>query len=148
MARGEIHLDEAFKTPITGKLKAGKSKIEIPGSKPSREKISKQVIAKDKSSACRQGVSRQAKGPASSVPGKSCRGKAFELRIRRPEDQKAEGSRRPGKILAGKASLPARPGPSKFRARQGRTPRQDRRPARFHYLQHSAAAPAQRQPVV
>ena len=48
MARGEIHLDEAFKTQITGKLKAGKSKIEIPGSKPSREKISKQVIAKTK----------------------------------------------------------------------------------------------------
>ena len=103
------------------KLKASKIKIEIPGSKPSWEKTSRQVIAKTKTALAgkaRAGKPRARQAPSrQGLPGEDVQA----------NDQKPEGRRLgSGKILAGKAS----------------------RPARCHRPQHSAAAPAQRQPVV
>ena len=100
--------EQAYASPASSK--AGKIRIEFPGSEPSWEKTSRQVI--DKDSACRQGASRRAKGPTSSALTRLAgRRLDTKLTIRR---QKTEGWA-PGKILPGRpVEAPARVAPGKL----------------------------------
>jgi len=127
MARGEIHLDEASKTQYYRQAQSRQDQDRDSGKQAFLGEDLQASHRQDKDSVCRQGASRQAKGPASSVPGKACREKAFELRIRRPEDQRPKGCGGPASPFAGKASHPARPlpegpGPGKTWSRQELVP--------------------------
>ena len=131
MAGGEIHLWDTFKTQvsskdylpgidlrITGKLKAGKIRIEITGSKPSWEKTSRQVVDKTKialAGKARAGKPRVRQAPSPARPA-GRRRSSWRPKDRIPKARFPPRSLlarpRPGKVL----------GPARSRVRQGRAP--------------------------